>query len=415
MLISLLIFILIAILFGLVAYIIQIPSQQNKQQRVTEIQEELGEVYIPTTMNIADTNRTLEFDIHPLEQITLVQEKLNKYAEATANEIDSDTEAANFRQSMDIARLNIESFTPGDLIGALNSFAPIHCNYRFGLDNELNIISQKFCQMIYNLPSHPEDMYAIESLSASFFNFQNNLFDMIEEYQTFDDKSYPDDLIERLVENPMRIISTQELWEGECKVFFNWYYTLRCYFLMSKFYQNEGKLLEKNIARMNTILSNAKDEITTEDYQWVQHNQKKILDAFQSIFSLYQRFFEAILVILSQFEESQITIISNSKKDIETWKSKILERYLPTCFGFVPPSTTDEYTCGDYLMEYQGHIQKIVSNKPNSLKKSSLSIGASESAQAFFNQRLRDCQGFLNLVLIDEMDRMLNEVFRQIK
>lgn len=399
----------------MIAYIVQIPSSPNKQQRVTEIQEELGEVYVPTTMNIADTNRTLEFDIHPLEQITLVQEKLNKYAEATANEIESDTEAANFRQSMDIARLNIESFTPDDLIQALNSFAPIHCNYRFGLDNELNIISQKFCQMIYNLPSHPEDMYTIESLSASFFNFQNNLLDMIEEYQQFDNKSYPDDLVERLVDNPMRIISTQDLWEGECKVFFNWYYTLRCYFLMSKFYKEEGKTLEKNIAKLNKILANAKTEVTLEDYQWVQHNQKKILDAFQSLFSLYQRFFEAILVILSQFNESQITIISESKKDIETWKDKILERYLPTCYGFVPPSTTDEFNCGDYLMEYQGHIQKIVTNKPNALKKSALSIGASESAQSFFNQRLRDTQGFLNLVLIDEMDRMLNEVFRQIK
>lgn len=415
MIISLLIFILIIILFGLIAYIIHIPNMPDKQQRVTEIQEELGEVYVPTSMDIADTNRTLEFDIHPLEQISLVQEKLNKYAEATANEIDSDTEAASFRQSMDITRLNIESFTPTDLIQALNSFAPIHCNYRFGLDNELNIIAQKFCQMIYNLPSHPEDMYAIESLSASFFNFQNSLFEMIEEYQSFDEKSYPDDLIERLVENPMRIISTQELWEGECKTFFNWYYTMRCYFLVAKFYQSEGKNLENKVSKLNTILSNAKVEITTEDYQWVQQNQKKILDGFQSIFSLYQRFFEAILVILSQFDESQISIISQSKNNIEAWKAKILDRYLPTCYGFTPPSTTDEYNCGDYLMEYQGHIQKIVSNKPNSLKKTTLSIGASESAQSFFNQRLRDTQGFLNLVLIDEMDRMLSDVFRQIK
>ncbi|MCJ8346977.1 hypothetical protein MJH12_15655 [bacterium] len=93
----------------------QLPPGASKVQRVAEIQEELGEVYVPSTLNIADSNRTIEFDIHPLEQISLVQEKLLKYAEATANEIEDDTEASSFRQSMDITRLNLESFNPTEL------------------------------------------------------------------------------------------------------------------------------------------------------------------------------------------------------------------------------------------------------------------------------------------------------------
>ncbi|PCJ21381.1 MAG: hypothetical protein COB02_01990 [Candidatus Cloacimonadota bacterium] len=413
--ISILILFLFALLFGLILYIVKTPSTSMKKQRVAEIQEKIGEVYVPAKMNVADTNHTLEFEIHPLEQISLVQEKLTKYAEATASDIESDSEKAKFLQSMDITRLNLESFTPDELIKSLNSFAPIHCNYRFGLDNELNILSQKFCQLIYNLPSHPEDMYNIEALSACFFNFQNDLFDMVEQYQEFDEKNYPDDLIERLVENPMRIITTQELWEGECKSFFNWYYTVRCYFLMHKFYSKEGKSLEKLIARLNSILSNAKDGITMEDYQWVQHNQKQILDSFQNIYSLYQRFFEALLVVISQLQDSQITIISESKQGIEKWKEKIEDRYLPTAYGFLPASTSNEYDCGAYLHEFQNHIQKITSNKPSSLKKITLKIGIVESAQSFFNQRLRDSQNFLNSVLIDDMDKMLNAIFKQIK
>ncbi|MCJ8345089.1 hypothetical protein MJH12_06085 [bacterium] len=139
------------------------------------------------------------------------------------------------------------------------------------------------------------------------------------------------------------------------------------------------------------------------------------MESFQSIFSLYQRLFEAIYVILSQFSESQITIINDSKQAIETRQEKIQDRYLPTTYGFVPASTTDEFDCGAYLSEFQGHMQKISSHKPTSLKKSNLSIGAAESAMSFFNQRLRDAQGFLNSVLIDDMDKMLTAIFRQIK
>jgi len=353
------------------------------------------------TQGRARLQETMELEVHPLEQIALLKDKVDRYIEAARKKV-LDEELGKFNASAERFSFSMQTFEVDDIIEEVQNFAPIQTSYHFSLEVELVSVAKMVSKDVYDLAQYPSRVHGLAYKAASLNNFKSGLYDLISEYNTLHKKEIGSDVVKELVSNSMGIVSSEELWEQELNELLNFAYGLKSYLLLKPFQESLFDEITRETQKLVAGIENAKTILSQDLTVNLQTIQRNLLPLYRSFYTHYMKLYQGMFTGLERLQASNLTQVQEN--------SDLLDQLLDELESdLIVASSNFAESHGRFDQDYHNLFSKILGSRGN------VGIGVAETSISFFESRLREGKQMVHSPLLGQVDDLLNQLFSKIK
>ncbi len=331
---------------------------------------------------------TVEFEVHPLSRFKMIEVKFPEYLSRAGDKIQDSEEKAEFMSRGNRVVDCFQSFDPEPVLERIQRFGALQNSFFLSLEVEVSQVVEETVQLVNQLAVAPALLNLIETRVERICQFSDELVQLSEEWEQARNFEAVLQQNKDLILNKLKLLSDEELLEGELKEFVNLYFTLCSFELFEGFNAERLSEIERHQAFLQVIMSRSRSNLSDFDVREAQKIQKNILGLLRVIHDFYKKLYDGVYLMLEKFEQSRLKEMRAVRGEIQEALTLVEKDLLPVCERFSSRGGTLE-------LDYNKTFQKILGAGSDSIRRSPIGLAAAENVNSFLSGRISDAKDLM--------------------
>ena len=340
---------------------------------------------------------------HPIEEVILVAEQLDKHHAAIENS-ESKNELDTLFASTKANLLNLD---PTEIIQAINKFKPYEQINMMNINAQIHVITTEIIEQINKLTVDEKQIIIISEKVCALALIAESFKNLRIQYEKLLDKDLNDESLDDIIEDSLGIVPTLELGQSECKKLLDFFATFKAFIAITPFLEIQLKEIQSFTQVILEILDTPNGQISHNQTQNLSDIQPQLLDRYRNFFDYFNGLNRGML-------EGLQTLKSSALRDIRASQTTLIE-IIDNIEEQIEISNYFSSGSGKSENEFNNYFTKIRNLMKSNKSSHSIGIGLIESSQVFFEARAKDADKLINSPYTKQLDQILSRAVRSIE